>query len=81
MTTTIRLWHGTTEQFDTLDISCALGAHFGIRAAAEGRLHDVAGGPGDVDEYEISSENARRSSIWAPGGFLRSCENFALRAF
>ena len=57
MTTTIRLWHGTTEQFDTFDTSCALGAHFGSRAAAEGRLHDVARGEGEVHEYEFSFEN------------------------
>lgn len=55
---TIRLWHGTTEQFDTFDTSCTLGAHFGTRAAAEGRLHDVARGEGEVEEYEISFENA-----------------------
>lgn len=55
---TIRLWHGTTEQFDTFDTSCTLGAHFGTLAAAEGRLHDVARGEGEVVEYEISFENA-----------------------
>lgn len=54
----LRLWHGTTEQFDTFDTSCTLGAHFGTRAAAEGRLHDVARGEGELDEYEISFENA-----------------------
>lgn len=58
MTTTIRLWHGTTEQFDTFDTSCALGAHFGTRAAAQGRLHDVARGEGEVDEYEVAFVNA-----------------------
>ena len=54
----IRLWHGTTEQFDTFDTSCALGAHFGTAAAAEARLHDVAGGEGEVREYEITFQNA-----------------------
>lgn len=54
----IRLWHGTTELFDTFNTSCALGAHFGTRAAAEARLHDVAREEGEVDVWEISFENA-----------------------
>lgn len=54
----ISLWHGTTELFDTFSTSCALGAHFGTRAAAEARLHDVARGEGKVDVWEISFENA-----------------------
>ena len=54
----IRLWHGTTELFDAFNTSCALGAHFGTRAAAEARLHDVARGEGEVDVWEISFENA-----------------------
>ncbi|MBT2327008.1 hypothetical protein J7E62_32470 [Variovorax paradoxus] len=35
-----------------------LGAHFGTIAAAEARLHDVAGGDGEVREYEITFLNA-----------------------
>lgn len=58
MLTTIRLWHGTSEQFDSFDTSCMLGAHFGTAAAAEARLRDVAGGEGEVREYEITFENA-----------------------
>ncbi|KWT70814.1 MULTISPECIES: hypothetical protein [unclassified Variovorax] len=54
----IRLFHGTTEQFDAFDTSCMLGAHFGTAAAAEARLRDVAGGQGEVREYEITFQNA-----------------------
>lgn len=58
MMTTIRLWHGTTEEFDSFDTSCVIGAHFGSLAAAEARLHDVAGGAGEVREYEVSFQRA-----------------------
>ncbi|OUM00051.1 hypothetical protein [Variovorax sp. JS1663] len=55
---TLRLFHGTTEQFDSFDTSCMLGAHFGTAAAAAARLHDIAGGEGEVREYEITFQNA-----------------------
>ncbi|CAN7387094.1 hypothetical protein [Variovorax sp. LjRoot178] len=54
----IRLWHGTSERFDVFDTSCMLGAHFGTAAAAEARLRDVAGGEGEVREFEITFQNA-----------------------
>lgn len=54
----IRLFHGTAEQFDAFNTSCMLGAHFGTAAAAEARLRDVAGGEGEVREYEITFQNA-----------------------
>jgi len=55
---TIRLWHGTTEQFDSFDTTATLGAHFGTAAAADARLRDVAGGEGEVREYELTFQNA-----------------------
>jgi hypothetical protein len=55
---TIRLFHGTIEQFDSFDTSCALGAHFGTAAAAEARLRDVARGDGEVREYDVTFQNA-----------------------
>lgn len=65
----IRLFHGTTEQFDSFDTSCMLGAHFGTSAAAEARLRDVAGGEGEVREYEITFQNALKIVDLGTWGF------------